>query len=155
MADPRTGRTLRLPLLLTLLVLAMAASATLPPAQTAFGATFTVTRTDDPAPNGCAVGDCSLREAIIDANITVAHDTIVFNIAGAGPHIIAPTSPLPFISQQLTINGFCATCSGATANTAGLTQAINAHYRIVLTGQLAGANANGLTITRLRRSGDS
>ncbi len=27
-----------------------------------------VTRLDDPAPNGCAAGDCSLREAILDAN---------------------------------------------------------------------------------------
>ncbi|MEM6937390.1 MAG: hypothetical protein AAF552_13100 [Pseudomonadota bacterium] len=25
------------------------------------GATFNVTRTDDPLPDGCAVGDCSLR----------------------------------------------------------------------------------------------
>lgn len=33
-----------------------------------FAETFVVTRTDDPAPNGCAVGDCSLREALIAAN---------------------------------------------------------------------------------------
>ncbi|MEM7704338.1 MAG: choice-of-anchor Q domain-containing protein [Pseudomonadota bacterium] len=40
------------------------------------GATFNVTRTDDPLPDGCAVGDCSLREAITDANTTVASDDI-------------------------------------------------------------------------------
>ena len=28
----------------------------------------TVTRTDDPTPNGCEPDDCSLREAIVDAN---------------------------------------------------------------------------------------
>ena len=37
-------------------------------APTAHAASFTVTRTDDPAPDGCTPGDCSLREAIIDAN---------------------------------------------------------------------------------------
>ena len=30
--------------------------------------TFTVTRTDDPAPDGCSIGDCSLREAVLAAN---------------------------------------------------------------------------------------
>jgi len=35
------------------------------PAQAAF---YSVTRFDDPAPNGCNAGDCSLREAIIAAN---------------------------------------------------------------------------------------
>jgi uncharacterized repeat protein (TIGR01451 family) len=41
-------------------------------------ATFIVTRSDDPAPNGCAAGDCSLREAIIDANNAAGADTITF-----------------------------------------------------------------------------
>jgi hypothetical protein len=31
-------------------------------------ATFVVTRFDDPTPNGCQVGDCSLREAVTDAD---------------------------------------------------------------------------------------
>ncbi|MEM6576564.1 MAG: hypothetical protein AAF736_19985, partial [Pseudomonadota bacterium] len=43
---------------------------------TTLGATFSVTRTDDPLPDGCAVADCSLREAITDANTTVASDDI-------------------------------------------------------------------------------
>ena len=30
--------------------------------------TFIVTRTDDPLPNGCSVGGCSLREAVLAAN---------------------------------------------------------------------------------------
>jgi CSLREA domain-containing protein len=34
----------------------------------AAAATFTVTRTDDPAPDGCMPMDCSLREAILSAN---------------------------------------------------------------------------------------
>ncbi len=31
-------------------------------------ATYVVTRADDPTPGACAVGDCSLREAVIAAN---------------------------------------------------------------------------------------
>jgi CSLREA domain-containing protein len=53
--------------------------------------TFTVTRTDDPAPNGCRPGDCSLREAVIAANAGSGADTIVLpagdfrlGIAGIG-----------------------------------------------------------------------
>jgi len=40
-------------------------------------ATFNVTRMDDPVPDGCQVNNCSLREAVIDADQTVAKDTIV------------------------------------------------------------------------------
>jgi len=47
--------------------------------------TFNVTRTDDPTPNGCAVNDCSLREAVIDANNTPAMDLIVLP---AGTYLI-------------------------------------------------------------------
>lgn len=51
-----------------------------------------VTRLDDPAPNGCAANDCSLREAIIDANANADFTvvaipltgTIELSIAGAG-----------------------------------------------------------------------
>jgi CSLREA domain-containing protein len=53
--------------------------------------TFTVTRTDDPAPNGCLPADCSLREAVIAANAGSGGDTIVLpaghfrlGIAGLG-----------------------------------------------------------------------
>lgn len=44
--------------------------------QSAHGATYIPTRFDDPAPNGCLVGDCSLREAVIAANATSAEDVI-------------------------------------------------------------------------------
>ncbi|WP_234573345.1 choice-of-anchor Q domain-containing protein [Rhodohalobacter sp. 614A] len=37
-------------------------------APNVFAETFVVTRIDDPTPDGCQVGDCSLREAIIAAN---------------------------------------------------------------------------------------
>ncbi|MFA6475140.1 MAG: choice-of-anchor Q domain-containing protein, partial [Patescibacteria group bacterium] len=39
--------------------------------------TYTVTRTDDPTPGTCDIGDCSLREAVMDANDNVGADIIV------------------------------------------------------------------------------
>jgi len=47
--------------------------------------TFNVTRMDDPVPDACKLNDCSLREAVNDANQTPEMDTIilpagVFNI---------------------------------------------------------------------------
>ena len=45
-----------------------------------------VTRGDDPAPTSCAVGDCSLREAVNAANASGGADTI--NIAPAVTAIV-------------------------------------------------------------------
>ena len=57
--------------------------------------TFTVTRTADS-------GAGSLRQAILDANARAGiADIIAFSIAGAGVHTIAPTSPLPTITDPL------------------------------------------------------
>lgn len=42
-----------------------------------------VTRTDDPPPDGCQTGDCSLREAILDANATPGTDDVItFGVSG-------------------------------------------------------------------------
>ena len=43
----------------------------------AHAVTFNVTRTDDPVPDGCKASDCSLREAVIDANGDAAEDLIL------------------------------------------------------------------------------
>ena len=44
-------------------------------------AALTVTRFDDPEPNGCEVNDCSLREAVIKGNVdNVAAGAIVTTI---------------------------------------------------------------------------
>jgi CSLREA domain-containing protein len=61
------------PLLKTLCVAAVMGAT----AHVASASTFTVTRFDDPIPNGCAAADCSLREAVIEANATAVADTIV------------------------------------------------------------------------------
>lgn len=47
------------------------------PAWPQTGTTFTVTRFDDPVPDACNPGDCSLREAVIDANGALGVPTVV------------------------------------------------------------------------------
>src|SRR5438270_1510802 len=59
-------------------------------------ATFTVTNTNDS-------GAGSLRQAITDAN-AAAPATITFNI-GSGVQTIMPLSPLPFVAQNVNIDG--------------------------------------------------
>lgn len=60
--------------------------------------TFEVINTND-----SGVG--SLRQAILDANLTIEEDTIVFNIAGISPHTIKPLTSLPSIYNPIIING--------------------------------------------------
>lgn len=57
---------------------------------------FIVTRYDDPAPDGCLVGDCSLREAVIAANVALDADRILLSagtyrlsIPGTGENLAA------------------------------------------------------------------
>jgi CSLREA domain-containing protein len=45
-------------------------------APSAFATDYRVTRTDDPAPDGCVAKDCSLREAILAANNNLGADTV-------------------------------------------------------------------------------
>jgi hypothetical protein len=86
----------------------LAASIAVLVSTAAGAATLTVVNTND-----SGVG--SLRQAIIDANATPASDTIVFSIAGAGVHTIAPTTALPTISTPLIIDGYSQ--PGASVNT--------------------------------------
>ena len=79
--------------------------------------TFTVTNTNDS-------GAGSLRQAITDANATTGPDTITFNIpaasdlgcdSGSGVCTISPTTPLPPITDTVTIDGY--TQPGSKQNT--------------------------------------
>lgn len=105
---------------------------------------FTVDRSDDPdlsadpVADNCTAGvadDCSLRGAIAKANKTADNaagpDEIRFNIPGAGPHTISPTSSLPGITGPVTIDGYREPDS-APANSAS---------KAVLKIELSGANA--------------
>jgi titin len=60
--------------------------------------TFVVSTTDDAGPG-------SLRQAILDANATPGSNEIDFAIGGGGAQTIRPTSPLPVVTQTLTIDG--------------------------------------------------
>ncbi len=72
--------------------------------------TFTVTRTDDPAPNGCQPSDCSLREAVIAADAGSGADTIVlppgdFRLAIAGIGEDAAAKGDLDLTKSVTITG--------------------------------------------------
>jgi CSLREA domain-containing protein len=90
-------------------------------------------------------GSCTLRAAIQTANGVAGKDTIVFEIDGAGPHTIAPASPLPDITDPVVIDGL--TQSGAAANTLGPKEGTNAVLLIELDGSNAGPDADGLVVT--------
>jgi len=51
-------------------------------------------------------GSGSLRQAILDANTSPLEKTIVFDIPGACPRIIAPTTSLPALTAPVVIDGY-------------------------------------------------
>jgi len=62
--------------------IALLVGALLPHAASA-AQTFVVTRTDDPPPNGCQTGDCSLREAVQSANSATGQGVDTVQLAAA------------------------------------------------------------------------
>jgi CSLREA domain-containing protein len=70
----------------------------------ALDATFTVTSNADPGDGNCLDGSCTLRDAILAANGTAGADTIAFNLP-SGQLTITPTTPLPPITETVTIDG--------------------------------------------------
>lgn len=62
-------------------------------------ATLTVTSSANAGPG-------TLRQAILDANVTAIEEVIAFNIAGGCPRNIVLSTPLPTISSTLTVDGF-------------------------------------------------
>jgi CSLREA domain-containing protein len=117
----------------------------------AVGLTFVVNKTGDSADRNIGNGkcdtstkagnQCTLRAAIQEANATTIGDTINFKITTT-PRVIAPNSPLPAITQPVTIDGYSQ--SGSAANT--LAVGNNAVLKITLDGINAGLAANGLSV---------
>ena len=95
---------------------------------------FVVTKTADTSDGACN-SDCSLREAISAANAMNGADTINFNISGSAPFTITPTTALPNITDQVTIDG--ATQSGFTGSSPV----------VGINGSAIAQNANGLSVT--------
>lgn len=108
----------------------------LPATSLAPSATFTVTNTSDS-------GTGSLRQAILNANLTSGADTINFGIIHIGNAVltISPLTPLPAITDPVTIDG---------STQSGQKEACNValdHPCIVIDGTNAGSSAVGLDIT--------
>src|SRR3972149_11625004 len=94
--------------------IALLVGAVLGPVSVAHAATvFTVNSTGDASDANmgdglCETvtpGECTLRAAIEEAGFP-GIDTIAFNIPGAGPHTITPSSVLPFIIDAVIIDGY-------------------------------------------------
>ena len=94
-------------------------------------ATFTVNSAADTDDGVCNAANCTLREAINAANANPGPDTIHFAI-GSGPKTISVTSPLPTITDPVTIDG--TTQPGYSGTPI-----------IVLNGASAGAGVDGLS----------
>jgi hypothetical protein len=67
-------------------------------ARSAVAAVFIVTTAADAGPG-------SLRQAMLDANAASGADTIAFAIGAGGPATIGPLSPLPAVTEAVTIDG--------------------------------------------------
>src|SRR4051812_30634032 len=103
------------------------------PAQ---GATLVVLNTNDS-------GTGSLRQAIIDANAASGADLINFNVPGVGVRTINLMSPLPPITEALTIDGYSQ--PGSSVNTLAIGD--NAVLRIELNGVNAGGGGLDIKAT--------
>jgi CSLREA domain-containing protein len=158
-------------LALGLLLAALMAASFLLTASPAYAKTLTVNSTKDrvderPGNGRCSTGviiqhqdgaierECTLRAAIQEANATTEADTINFGIlsrrgtncdATTKVCTISPASPLPKITEPVTINGYSQ--PGASVNTA--TTGTNAVLKIVLDGSKAPDDAIGLYVTAL------
>jgi hypothetical protein len=86
---------------------------------------------------------CTLRAAIQEANAAPEADTINFNVGGtAAVKTISPASPLPVITDTVTMNGYSQ--PGASENTRATGN--NAILKIQLNGKNAGTKEQGLRI---------
>jgi len=117
-------------------------------APSAHAATITVNSTDDTETAVSGDGNCTLREAITNANnntdgtsgdcvagdpSSTAQDVINFSIPGSGIQVITLDDNFTGIHEGLTINGYSQ--PGATVNTAAYPQPLNTNLKIeIVTG---------------------
>jgi CSLREA domain-containing protein len=103
-------------------------------ASRALATVYTVNSVADPGDGVCDAISCTLRDAILAANGNAGADTITFDIGAGGAQTITPATPLPAITEAVTIDG--------TTQTGYDTTPI-----IELDGSAAGASATGLYAT--------
>ena len=99
-----------------------------------FADPFTVTTTADS-------GIGSLRQAILNADANPGDVEITFDIPGPGPFTIKPLSPLPAITDSVTVDGLRQPPSQAGYDVEGTTPLIE------LDGSLAGSATDGLVVS--------
>src|SRR6266508_4507421 len=94
-----------------------------------------------------ALGACTLRAAIEQANALPGADTIAFNIPGSGVHTVSAATPLPALTDiaGVTIDGY--TQPGSSPNTLAIGN--DAILTIEIDGSSAGENVDGLTVNGL------
>src|SRR5262245_45380262 len=92
--------------------------------------------------NGNDAGPGSLREAISNANDHAGADIIAFRIPAPGVRTITLASPLPWVLDDVLIDGY--TQPGTSPNS--LPFGDNAMLRIEINGANAGPGADGLLI---------
>jgi hypothetical protein len=81
--------------------LSLALAGLLAVATPAMATTFVPTRFDDPIPNGCQPNDCSLREAVIDANALPGGGTIL--LSAGTYHLTRPTTSSDAAGDDLDV----------------------------------------------------
>ena len=86
----------------------------------AFRADSTITIGEFVVTNTLDSGPGSLRQALLEANQVsgVSNNVIRFNLVGTGPHRIIPTTPLPNLTESITVDGFSQ--PGAAPNSSAL-----------------------------------
>ena len=90
-------------------------------------------------------GNCTLRAAIQEANSSSDSSTISFNISGGGVKTFLPATPLPNITETLSIDGY--TQTGASPNTAASPRPFNGTLLIVIDGSAStSSGTSGITI---------
>ena len=94
---------------------------------------FTVTNTADS-------GEGSLRQAILNANANPGEDQITFVLPGAGPFTIRPLSPLPAITDTVTIDALKLPSTDDSDDNQRSAPAV------VLDGSLPGTGTDGLLV---------
>lgn len=85
----------------------------------------------------------SLAQAMYCANAIAGEETITFNIAGDGPHVIAPDIELPYLSDTVVLDGASQPSNASVCTTA---PANRPTYQIVLDGTNAGGAASGFVL---------
>jgi hypothetical protein len=97
-------------------------------------------------------GSGSLRQAMLDANRTPGSDTIVFSI-GSGRVLIAPTSPLPVLTETVRIDGTTQPGFAGTPIIEISGHGVGGGPGIRVTNRGAGSELRGLSITRFPAQG--